>query len=180
MIEASETMQIMKDIHLPDSLLWWPPAPGWWLLMLIGLFVMGLRHQRLKRKRQSDTSPKDSKATISEALQLLEAIPVNPKNNRQTLKEISVLLRRAAMSLYGRDNVAGLTGETWLKFLDDTGKTDAFTQGKGRMLIKQPYLQSNTKQSSKKQLAHNTTQLIAIIKQWLHTQNHKQEGLHHV
>ncbi len=30
----------LRDIHLPGSIGWWPPAPGWWLLA--GLLLAAL------------------------------------------------------------------------------------------------------------------------------------------
>ena len=30
----------LKDIHLPDVGLWWPLAPGWWLLLILVLLVI--------------------------------------------------------------------------------------------------------------------------------------------
>ncbi|MEM7564901.1 MAG: DUF4381 domain-containing protein, partial [Pseudomonadota bacterium] len=29
----------LRDIHLPSESLWWPPAPGWWVLAFLILVV---------------------------------------------------------------------------------------------------------------------------------------------
>ena len=30
----------LRDIHLPEASLWWPPAPGWWISALLLLLLM--------------------------------------------------------------------------------------------------------------------------------------------
>ncbi|HWU75618.1 MAG TPA: DUF4381 domain-containing protein [Rhodanobacter sp.] len=45
----------LRDIHLPAEPSWWPPAPGWWVLVLIFLgavLAMAWYWRRQRRKRQ--------------------------------------------------------------------------------------------------------------------------------
>ncbi len=150
----------IRDIHLPDSVPWWPIAPGWWLLFLLGLFFVLLVYQKRIRQRRLQHRKLNQKTQLYQAQQLLEKLNKNT-DNKQLIKEISVLLRRTAMSLYGREEIAGLTGKAWLQFLDDKGETNVFSEGAGRVLIDQPY---------KKITRYERDELITITQQWLTAQ----------
>jgi len=43
----TDALAALRDIHLPDASLWWPPAPGWWiglaLILLLALLLPRLR-----------------------------------------------------------------------------------------------------------------------------------------
>ncbi|MGV6806815.1 MAG: DUF4381 domain-containing protein [bacterium] len=43
----------LRDIHLPDPVAWWPPAPGWWLLGIVIaiLILLCVRWFILRRKQ---------------------------------------------------------------------------------------------------------------------------------
>ena len=41
----------LKDIHLPDAGLWWPPAPGWWVAAALLLVLVLLTPWLLRRLR---------------------------------------------------------------------------------------------------------------------------------
>ncbi len=155
----------IRDIHLPDSVDWWPIAPGWWLLFLISLLAILLVYRNIKTHPDSNIpSSQNTYKTISNAQTLLKKINRIP-NDKQAIIKISVLLRRTAMSLYEDENIAGLTGSKWLSFLDEKGKTTDFSQGGGQVLLQQPY---------NKLTPYNRPQLVAITKRWLQTQ----AGLH--
>lgn len=125
----------LRDIHLPEAVSWWPPAPGWWLLLgLVALLVFAaLRRWRRGRGRR---------AALCHARRELAAIRrtfrLRP-DQAGLARALSALLRRLAMSLYGRRAAAALTGEDWLAFLDQKAGGHAFTQGAGRDLIEAPY-----------------------------------------
>jgi hypothetical protein len=115
----------LRDIVLPPDVPLWPPAPGWWIVAAacaaaaasIAAMAM-LRHRRNAYRR--------------EALRTLDGIDglAEPAAARQ----ISAVLKRAALVAYPREEVARLSGAAWLDFLDRTGRTEAFTQGPARAL----------------------------------------------
>ncbi len=94
----------LADIHLHSAPGMWPLAWGWWLviaatLALIIAIVIGLRARAKKTRAQK------------EALQALNTVT--------SLADMNALLKRAALSYFDREHVAGLTGAAWLRFLDE-------------------------------------------------------------
>lgn len=121
----------LKDIHLPETIGWWPPAPGWWVLpIVLALLVVGLRYV-YKRLTQ--------KTALKSAKNLLKSMRLNQTNNLQTLSELSVLLRRTAISIANRNDVASLHGQAWLDYLDGEMPDRPFSQGVGRCLADAHY-----------------------------------------
>jgi len=56
------------------------------------------------------------------------------RDAQQLLSALSALLKRTAITCYGRDEIAGLAGQSWLEFLDRTGNTAQFSTGCGQIL----------------------------------------------
>ncbi len=117
----------LKDIHLPATIGWWPPAVGWWILaaLILGLLALSIwTYKRLTRK-----------TTLKTAKKLLHTLKHDQaQDNFQKLGEVSILMRRVAMSLYPRAETASLTGHEWLIFLDRSVKGAPFSEGIGRYL----------------------------------------------
>lgn len=128
----------LRDIHLPDPVSWWPPAPGWWMLLVMSilLFFSVRGFLRMKKARRVRV------AAMNE-LESLSVVFNQTQDAHRLVKALSVLLRRICLSYYPRFNVAGLTGEAWLAFLDKhpEGKKAHvhFSEGFGRTLITAPY-----------------------------------------
>lgn len=125
----------LRDLHLPDPVGWWPLAPGWWVL--ITLAVAGIvyllyrqyrrwRHNRLRRIALSELS-----RVYNNYRQGTDALTL--------AKDISELLRRAMLAYSPRAEVAGLTGEQWLAWLDRGLDDQPFTTGVGRKIESLPY-----------------------------------------
>jgi hypothetical protein len=146
----------LKDIHLPEAIGWWPPAIGWWLLaVLIPLLIVFLYwfYQRLTRK-----------TAIKTAKNNLAAIKHNPAlDNNQKLRELSMLIRRVAISVNPRTEVASLTGRQWLAFLDKTLKGAPFSEGCGQLLAEAPYRNSPPSELE-------ISQLFSLCEEWLKAQ----------
>lgn len=147
----------LRDIHLPDPVNWWPPAPGWWgfsmlcllLVVAVGTLIRARRRGRLKRR------------SLTLLQQLAEQYRADG-DARRLSANLSVLLRRVALSAYPRRQVAALTGAEWLRFLDNSltpaGNDDAFSEGIGRALIEAPY---------NPDCRVDGDALIGLIRQWI-------------
>jgi cbb3-type cytochrome oxidase subunit 3 len=51
----------LKDIHLPEAISWWPPAIGWWLLLVLiplTVFILVWAYRYLTRKTAVKTAKK--------------------------------------------------------------------------------------------------------------------------
>lgn len=130
-----DLLNALRDIHEPAAPGFWPPAPGWWLLALLllaGLAWLGLRAYARQRRR----------APIRQAVDELAEWQRQAARRQDAgahADALAALLKRAALSRYPREAVAGLSGDAWLGFLDRTGNTTEFSRGTGRVLGDERY-----------------------------------------
>lgn len=119
---ATETMQDpalqealaqLRDIHLPEAVSAWPPAPGWWLLGGVLLAGSGAAIYLLRRHRRSRRTA---------ALRLLDGLAADHAAGRLPPQGLAAavaeLLRRVAVSRFGAAAVARLHGQAWIDFLN--------------------------------------------------------------
>lgn len=133
----------------------WPLATGWWLAIILLLIALGFTtykgYRYWQMKRQQDA--------ILHALTTFDKALQHDKSS-VTISHMNQLLRRLALMHFPRQQVASLTGEQWLRFLDKTGNTTEFSKGAGRILAYGPYIA---------QLPETIDQqgLTKAIRQWL-------------
>jgi len=124
----------LHDIHFPEAVSYWPPAPGWWLLIILSVILVIVGYWLYRRV----VHPNIRKQALAELAKLNQQLEDNQYPN-QFFIDVSILIRRIAITVFGRKQVAGLAGESWLKFLDETSKSTFFTTGNGRLLATAPY-----------------------------------------
>ena len=146
----------LRDIHLPADPSFWPLAPGWWLLIVLSLLATIFLWRFIRSRQQRYDG------SIPQALHRLEWLATQEKmSDSQMIRQLSILMRRTSMSIYGRESIAGLAGKDWLKFLDSKYDQPAFSQGEGRALHDQPY---------QKQSDYKRQQLIQLVRRWISMQ----------
>jgi hypothetical protein len=124
------SLQNLNDIVLPATVGWWPLASGWYILfglILITLTWFGYRSIR------SWIYNRYRRAALNE-LQLLENRINNPDERDANLRQIPVLLKRTALSVYPRTEVASLSGKDWFQFLNSTVKKPSFSEATANTL----------------------------------------------
>jgi hypothetical protein len=92
----------LHDLVLPPLLPWWPRAPGWYVLLaLLSLAVVWISWRYWKRWRAN--------AYRREALRQLKQFHDVPA--------IALLLRRTALAVAPRSEIAAKTGSAWADWL---------------------------------------------------------------
>lgn len=125
----------LRDLHLPEAISWWPLAPGWWVVIAIALIGLGLLLRAWLRLRARGAARRYALGQLNEIVQQYE----EHKNPVTFGTEISALLRRTMLAYAPRLDVAGLTGEAWLQWLDQDLAKPVFSSGPGRQIIELPY-----------------------------------------
>lgn len=101
----------LRDIHVPESVAWWPLAPGWWLLLAVMLLVVcvlvWLRWRRY-RVVSLQTLARQHFDTV---------IAVTPADSSTRFTELVLLLRRITRALPGGEVYARDTEGEWFDWL---------------------------------------------------------------
>ncbi len=104
----------LRDIHLPAEPSWWPPAPGWWLLVAILVLVLYWLQGRLRTMLQRRLRTRGLRAAHRRMAAL--AGDAEPP---VAVAAVSEFLRRAVRTR--QPEAAVLTGDAWIDYLNSTG-----------------------------------------------------------
>ena len=75
---------------------------------------------------------------------MLELSSIREQTSAEKLQQLPVLLKRAALSIWPREDVASLTGRDWHRFLDESAAMDEFCSGVGDILDQLAYMGSDS------------------------------------
>lgn len=111
---VDQTLNQLRDLHLPPPISFWPLANGWYLVFFLGLLILSVvlyialkRHQRLKPKRYA----------LAQLKFIEEAYHSEQWTASKACQEISKLVRRVAIAYGQRSQVANLSGAGWIDYL---------------------------------------------------------------
>ncbi|MEE4086724.1 DUF4381 domain-containing protein [Pseudomonas viridiflava] len=114
----------LQPLIAPEAIGFWPPAPGWWLLLLL-IPTLGWGIWRLRTLLPVKTSKSRSEQPLDPvrvaALAELASLP-KPYDGAPAgawLQQINGLLKRLCRNHYPHSQSHTLNGRKWLAFLDN-------------------------------------------------------------
>jgi len=149
----------LHDLIMPPPVSYAPATAGWYILgaLLVLAFAWlvsrWLAHRRATRYRR-------------DALSELAAIEARLRGAERAAAfiDLDVLIKRVALAAYPRADVASLSGDAWLNFLDRSRGGRTFTSGDGRDLGELPYTDIEARQSVS---AERTSALVDAVRDWI-------------
>jgi len=148
-MDKETLLKSLHEIQIPNTLAWWPLAPGWYgvvgIILAGAIAVYGI-YKFQKRKR------------YNQRIWALYSAAEHIKDSTQCMAELSKLLKRIALLKYPAGTVAQLHGQAWLEFLNKTGHTQEFTSATGQALTAEAY---------KKQSNMDIEPLLRLTKSWI-------------
>lgn len=107
-------LEQLKDIQLPDPVGWWPLAFSWWILLfsIIAIiagaiwYYLDLRRRNVYRR--------------SALKQISDILLQTDNSDNHKISAINAILKRVAVTAYGRSMTAALSNQAWLDFLSAT------------------------------------------------------------
>ncbi len=130
-MNPQDPLAALNPLREPAAIGWWPLAPGWWVLIalavlaiIVGCYYL-VKHYRANVYRRL-------------ALQQLQTIhtrldQANGGDKHSAISNTNALLKSVALQVFPRHDIASLSGEAWLGFLNSTRRSEStdteFTAG---------------------------------------------------
>lgn len=163
-MEAEDPLSQLADIHLPQDVAFWPPAPGWWLLAALLLAALAWFAWRRFRQWQEARRLGHALAELESAMGTFRTAADGDARNHaglQLLYRLNSLLKRVALARHPAAGVAALTGRAWLDYLDAHGGGGAFAAGEGQVLAEGEY---------RPHFDADAEALAALVRHWIEVQ----------
>ncbi|HEX6226247.1 MAG TPA: DUF4381 domain-containing protein [Chryseolinea sp.] len=140
----------------PDPVKFTWGAPGWYvlgiavLILICAFLIMFYRHYQKNKYRRAALSWLESREGT-----LLTQAP------EQIIYDAAMLMKRIAISRYGRNHTAALRDDEWINFLNKVCKSQLFTAGDAEWLTRTLY------QSGENLKESETKSFIIKTKRWI-------------
>lgn len=122
-MDSEELLAQLADIHLPEAISFWPPAPAWWVLALaliaaaVFLGRKALEHSRLNKICDN------ALAELERCYQRYASAVSTDSNSLRIryVNEFNSVVRRVALYHFPQAHVASLGGQAWVDFIREKG-----------------------------------------------------------
>jgi hypothetical protein len=151
-MNSQDPLSQLRDIHLPETGGFWPPAPGWWILAaLIIVALAGLIWLILKRRKRN----RWLRSARTELVRLERSASPHP----MWFAQLNTLLKQAARERYPDQHPEALSGDAWVEFLLTTSPRDR--------IASRPVAEALVHSAWRPRVSAEPTEALAFARLWL-------------
>lgn len=138
-LNPANLLSQLPPLALPNPVSWWPIAIGWWLLLALVFTAAGLALLLIRRHYRSTRLIKSSRQTLNTIYLQYSS----NQNSIQYLSSCNQLIRSFCLKQYHCNKLAVLSGEQWLKALDNIVSNPSLNSTEGKQLLQHYQLNTN-------------------------------------
>jgi hypothetical protein len=157
---GNDWLQNMAEIVVPRAIDWLPQTWGWLVLLVLALLILGRWRRRRRAAWEALAYQREARSEFETLRRQIAAGDIAPDN----LRRVPGLLKQVALKEHPREQVAGLWGDAWLEWLDDSLPGGGFRDGPGRLLPQLAYADDRQLAQLDRELLR---QLVALCVEWL-------------
>ncbi len=124
-MNPQDPLAALHPLREPAAIGWWPLAPGWWVLIALAVLATAIACYYLVRRYRAN-------AYRRLALKQLQTIQSRYADKlgedeciQNTARDSNALLKSVALRVFPRQDIAALSGEAWLDFLNKTRRSES-------------------------------------------------------
>jgi len=103
----------LRDIHAAAPVPWWPPAPGWWVLALLLLVLLGWVSRRVLARYRVHQRRRQMLGWIDHL-----NVSIDPQRDPQAyLSTLNRIFKLVALRAFPDQHCAVMNGQDWVGFL---------------------------------------------------------------
>lgn len=132
-LNLPQLLDLMHGLVLPDPVSLVPQTDGWWVLAAWIAAVLALCVRAYLQHRRKNRYRREALASLAE----LEAAPKDDPARSATA--VAILLKRTALAVWPRHEVASIYGGDWASFLVQSSRQDPKVAAFAEDLARAPY-----------------------------------------
>ena len=155
---AEASLDNLHDIIVPEAVGFFPPAPGWMIVLLLLLTL--LFHYLVKAYRHYKRSLYRRQA--------LEELGMYRQHSKKNASSLLMLAKRVGIAAYGREDIAKLYDDSWWDFMEKHSKAKVSPEareGIAKLLYDESYTMNGELQDN----------IITFVTLWIKTHKGKSD-----
>ena len=149
---AEASLDNLHDIIVSDPVGFFPPAPGWVIVLLLLLALLFHTLMRAYTRYKRSLYRREA----------LEELGMYKEHSKKNASSVLLLAKRVAMAAYGREDIAKLYDDSWWDFMEKHSKAKVSRRTRediAKLLYDETYTMNNALQDT----------IIKFVTLWIKT-----------